>query len=255
MRRVHAYGVGLPRPGTHSIAGLLGRSLRSEHEPLAATTLREIRLWQQGKRTDETHRTFLLLRDRHLGFEVEASHFLVYSTPMLAELFPRARFVFTVREPASWLDSEMTQNLVTDALPGREWREYEEHRYSGRVRPGETPVLPANARLFPLQAYLRYWVDHCDRILKAVPPDRLLLVFTHELTQRVDEVARFVGVAPDTLDLSSKQLDSNEKRRRGDAAQEFGRDRVVQGIREICLPWIQAQLPALIPALAERGVA
>lgn len=69
----------------------------------------------------------LTMRDIFLNLEVEAAHYLYMLVPYLADLFPDAKFILTVREPRSWLNSEINMNLKT-AGDGF-WDKYQQFKY------------------------------------------------------------------------------------------------------------------------------
>lgn len=242
-RRFHAYAVGLPRSGTHSIGGLFSR-FAAQHEPLASVTLENILQWQGGQRSRSHQRAFLGLRDRWLGLELEASHFLVYCLPAIQELFPEARFIFTVRDPYSWLISEMSTNQESGGHAT--WRHYEEFRYLHTL-PWERQ--PNSSALFPLRSYLEYWRFHCEHVTQTVPGDRLLIVPTVRISDSIHDLSAFLDIDPAELTPSKSHLSRKAQNRKVTlTAAEQGDARAL--IEEICIPFIKTSLPQLADVLA-----
>lgn len=190
-RRFHAYCVGLPKTGTTTLAATFKPVSRAAHEPLAHDFHPRLRTIQD----DPTVDGYLLRRDRYLGLEFEASHFLHAVVGRLTALFPDATFVLTVREPTSWLES-MINEVYDTASAGWDpiWRDWD------RYATGPEAALPPEESAFadrlrrPLNGFLRYWSRHIDHVLDAVPRDRLMVLDVRDIDSRVAEVADFIGL-------------------------------------------------------------
>jgi len=50
-----------------------------------------------------------------------------------------------------------------------------------------------------LATYFQLWTAHNGRVLRTVPPDRLMLVRTHEINERIPDIAAWVGIPQDNL--------------------------------------------------------
>ena len=211
-RRFHAFAVGLPRSGTHSLAAMFEGRFRAAHEPALVDTLAHTMSWNRGERTRARMGALLRWRDRRLGLELEAAHYLHHLTPLLVEQFPDARFVLSIRDPISWLDSEINQNLRSARYPF--WQAIEAQRYGryGFDFPEAERGLAAAGCPHPVASYLCYWRDHIQEVLAAVPADRLLVLRTHELDQRVTELADFFGVDVDGIDRTRSRSGVGEGR-------------------------------------------
>ena len=203
-RRFRVYGVGAPKSGTHSVASLFTPAYRSEHEPHSVLTIMHLLRWLKGGYGDATMERMLRARDRWLGLEVEAAHYLHHAVEMLVRLFPEARFVLTIREPYSWLNSAVVQSIHNygNPHPNRAvWLALSDYHYSqyGFDYAPEEAALRRYDGVYPIGSYLDYWTAHNLTVLNAVPPDRLLVVRTHELRTRSADLAQFLGVDPATL--------------------------------------------------------
>jgi transcriptional regulator with XRE-family HTH domain len=201
-RRFRAYGVGLPKTGTTSIAAIFG-AFRSAHEGLAHETYRALAARAHGSTTEADFRDFLRWRDVRAALEMDSAGFHHAYIPLLVQEFPDARFVLTVRDCFSWLDSLV--RYVLDAGP-------DGGAFVGWGReqlglPFDLPYRDATSRerLRPtiascLSGFLRYFRDGNRRVLAAVPEARLLVVRTSEISQSLASIARFVGMAEEALD-------------------------------------------------------
>jgi hypothetical protein len=212
-RRFHAFAVGLPRSGTHSLAEMFQGQFRAAHEPALVDSLAHTMSWNRGEQPAARMRALLRWRDRRLGLELEAAHYLHHVAPLLVEEFPAARFVLTLREPVSWLESEINQNLRAAEFPF--WRALAHQRYGryGAALPAAERGLADAGCAHAIAAHLHYWRDHIEGVLAAVPNDRLLVVRTDQLDERAPELAAFLGVAPDLLDRSRSRAGAGGPRR------------------------------------------
>jgi len=198
-RRFHAFCVGVSKSGTHSIAGVFAGNYRAQHEPESARLLPLLTPLVSNAAPGPRLRLYLRSKDRRLGLEMESSHPLGLVAPLLASMYPDAKFVLTMRHPLGWVDSQINHELaraVTDVW--RDWR---------RARFGTTEYLPEDEPLrerglFPLAGYLRFWELHNRRVIEGVPPERLLLIPTEQIGEHSEALAAFVGVSPDSLDTT-----------------------------------------------------
>lgn len=201
-RRFHAFAIGLPRSGTHSLAAMFDGRFRAAHEPALVDTIAHTMSWNRGVRSPARMRALLRWRDRRLGLEMEAAHYLHHLAPLLVKEFPTARFVLTIREPLGWLRSEINQNLRSADFAF--WRALEAQRYGryGFALDDAERELAAAGCPHPVASYLSYWRDHVQSVLDAVPTERMLVLRTHELEERIPELADFLGVDAGSVDGS-----------------------------------------------------
>lgn len=198
-RRFRLFGVGLAKSGTHSLAGVFARDYRSAHEPEAKQQVELTCDVLEGRDGAEAAlRSYLREREDRLRLEVNAAGWNGLVIEELVALAPDTRFVLTVREPRSWLDS-----LVNHLKVGQAPEHFVRLRsliYGGAgEHPPEEAVL-AEHGFHPLAGYLTDWARRHDRVLDEVPPERLLVVRTEAIGSSLDELAAFVGVDPATLD-------------------------------------------------------
>lgn len=199
LRRRHLYCVGLPKAGTESVAKLFGKAFRSAHEPQYRETIELACAAGEHRLAPEDVRRALLSRDRDLRLDVEASHVLARFCPELVEIFPAAKFILTVRQPLSWLDSEINQCINyprSNAAAGfAPWIRLRDLNYGPPPdsRPEQEGAL-AQFGLHSLDGFLSYWARHIDAVLDAVPASRLLIVPVESLSRQVSTIARFAQV-------------------------------------------------------------
>src|SRR4051812_24459209 len=104
-RRIVVFGIGAPKSGTHSIAGLFEATYRTAHEPEARDLVELICDVHDGIRSRGDLQHHLADKYERLGLEVDCAGLNGWVVPDLVPLSPRARFLLTIRDPYTWLDS------------------------------------------------------------------------------------------------------------------------------------------------------
>lgn len=197
-RRFQAFGVGMAKTGTHSLAAMFRPHYRCAHEPEEYALTRQILDRAAGRASTAALERYLLEADRRLKLEVNVSLLNYFVLSSLLELFGEARFILTVRPPLEWLDSMINQQLGRPAPP--HWRQLRDLRFAV---PGGFPAAERaleSRGLYPLEGYLGYWARHNREVVLSVPPDRLLVIETRRLGPWAGRLAAFVGVPEASLD-------------------------------------------------------
>jgi len=199
LRTHQIYVVGVGKSGTHSIASMFQFQLHAAHEPAIEELINHILGIAAGSIDSNATDQFLLERDRRLGLELDSSGLNHYVVDRLVKIFPRSKFILTIREPLSWLDSIINHQLARhddDAWRSSvAWRKFRDFRF----RPDLYPHPPEEAalkerNLYSLDGYLSGWAQANRTVLDQVPPDRLFAVRTDRISASCDEMAAFIGV-------------------------------------------------------------
>src|SRR5690242_8561408 len=198
-RRTQVFCVGTAKSGTHSIASMFSRNVRKGHEKEALEFIAAFFRWHEGRMTEREYRDWLAARDRELALEIESSWLHGLIVDLLVSEFPQARFVLTIRDCYSWLNSEFKRVLHT---PSRQPERVKLRAfvYNGvaTMHAPEEQVLK-EAGLYPMDNYLARWTAHNEKVLAAVPRERLLVVRTDQIQARAHEIADFAGLPRYTL--------------------------------------------------------
>lgn len=204
-RRFHAYCIGSAKSGTHSISGLFEKSYRAAHEPEADRQIRMIVKEWKGETARGEMRQFVKARDRRLFLEMESSQLNFFVLDYLLDRFPDARFILTIRDCYSWLDSILNNHLAR-SIPDP-WKAIFAIRHGSREfqHSKKAAVLEENG-FSPLEGYLSYWAHHNETVLDRVPPGRLLVVRTDRINDAVEDIARFMEISPESLDIRQSHL-------------------------------------------------
>ncbi len=197
-RRLRVFGIGSPKSGTHSLAAVFEAHYRTAHEPEALRLVELLVARYEGRADDHDLTAYLRGRERRLRLEVNCAGLNGLVVEELVALSPRPRFVLTLREPRAWLASLLDHSLRGD--PDPLYVRLRHHRFGGdRPHPPEERLL-AERGLYTLDGYLESWAERNQRALDTVPPERLLVVRTDELGDRLDDLAAFVGCPRGHLD-------------------------------------------------------
>jgi hypothetical protein len=255
-RRFHAYCVGTGKSGTHSIAGMFRAAYRTAHEPETGPLIDVIVAELEGRMAGPAVARWLRRRDRRLWLEMDSSGLNAAVIGHLVALFPEARFVLTIRDCYTWLDSLLNHQLTRQhQLPPQiaaSWRKLREARYPPAVRvysPGEE-VLQENG-LYPIGAYLKQWASQNRTVLKTVPPDRLLVLRTDGIGDSAGRLAAFLGIPPDTVDGAQAHL----YRRNAEAGMlaRIDRSLIEERVAEHCRELMGLYFPE-IPDMTSAGL-
>lgn len=202
-RSFQAYGVGLPKTGTKSLARMLAAEHRSAHEPetwIATHFLGRNSVAQNTPYTNTSCSELFKARDALLALEFESNWVLGLAIEGLYSTFPDAKYILTIRDCISWINSEINQKYVIGHR--QPWRILSDYRYGPmRVyRPEEIKLSEYN--LYPVRSYFRYWSDHISLVLNTVPEDNLLVVRTRDLSSELGTIAEFLDIPLASLDVA-----------------------------------------------------
>lgn len=201
VRRARVYGVGTPKSGTHSLAAMFSANVAAAHEAQSAELSRQFFNWREGRLDGRELAAWIHARDRELALEVDSSWLNILILEFLVAEFPQARFVLTIRDCYSWLNSEFRRVLrPTSQAPERiKLRKFLYHPDDAPFAPEEQ--LLKETGLYTVSGYLSRWAAHNHQVLATVPPDRLLIVRTADIRPRAAEIADFCGLPRYSLRL------------------------------------------------------
>jgi hypothetical protein len=234
-RRFQAYCIGHGKTGTHSLRDMFHANYRASHEQDAAALLDLILGANAGTVSSEEFRRFLKWRDRRLLMEMDSADLNIYLLDHLLALFQEAKFILTIRDCYSWLDSQFN-HLVSRPPKDNPQADYTafldfHYRWHGEPHPPEEAVLKQHG-LYTLDHFLAAYAWHNETALARVPEQRLLVVRTHEIRRDAAKIAEFVGVPVETLDLGKSH--TYQASQKLDLLQLLDRDYVQEKIRTHC---------------------
>lgn len=188
---VRIFGVGAPKTGTNSIAGIFRHTVTTAHEQ-DAERLIQLHLERERTGSHSRVRRFLFMRDRWRNLKIDSSHVNIYLLDDLERLFPQSRYVLTVRPPLDWVRSMIDDSLRRGA--SETWHQFRDYRFGAKASAKEEVALEKRG-IYSLGGYLHYWQDAIERVVQRIEPDRLLVVKTEEISSHVGPIAEFCGVS------------------------------------------------------------
>lgn len=204
--RLQAFGVGLPKTGSTSLAQAFSHySTRHEWDMLPLLRLghalesgriNEARFWDiSGGRFNPPFLEMDVCTAHHVYVDV------------LARRYPRARFVHLVRDVGSWANSmldmgwRMRRARAQVSMSTADWDQASDFYAGISVTADPSDTRPDTDALPGLMAA---WAEHMRKMANVLPPDRTIRVKTSELTQRLPEVAAFLGADPREIDVTQE---------------------------------------------------
>ncbi|MGC3990969.1 MAG: hypothetical protein QM796_15080 [Chthoniobacteraceae bacterium] len=190
--------------------------------------------YEFGASTREQMIDYLKKRDRRLYLEMDCSTLNIHLLELLVEIFPKAKFVLTIRDCMSWLEAEINHSLA-HPIP-RHLRTLWDYRCQAHQfvhSPEETPLKEAG--LYTLDGYFHYWNWHNSTALSVVPSHRLLIVKSRKLGRSPRRLADFLNINHHHLDPSkiSQQRDGKQFNVFAKLDPEFVRNKARQHCSEV----------------------
>jgi hypothetical protein len=247
-RKAHLYCTGTAKSGTHSIEMMFG-NLRSAHQPESDTVIDMIFDLASGRVDAAELGRYLLERDRRLWLDVDSSHLNFFLLGKLVKLFPEAKFILTIRNPYSWLDSFINHELAYEASD--RWLKLRDFRFRPDIyiHRQEEMILKEKG-LYTLDGYLSYWRHHNHTVIHTVPEERLLVVRTDQITDRAEKIAAFAGVS--SRDIRREKTHAFKARAKFGLLEKIDQDYLEYKVKEHCgdllahfFPEIQSKKDAL----------
>ena len=210
--RFKAYCVGMAKTGTVSLHIMFSKHYRSAHEPDRRVLVHKILAMANGKIDRNVLTSYIKHRDRRLGLEMDSSHLNYHLMnyhliDILVSEFPEARFILTIRDCYSWLDSATNFSLARPVFRDKHWSQRHlvalmrlRFRADELKHVKEEKVL-AEHGFYTLDGYFSFWKEHNSKILATVPKEQLLVVKTSEINQRTQEIESFLQIPTGSLPI------------------------------------------------------
>ena len=209
-----AYGVGLFKTGTASLYALFIENYRTYHEAEARFLIQKILAFEEGKITREQLIQSVKKRDRRLGLEMDSSSINGHIIDILATEFNTAKFILTIRDCYSWLDSIFNHYIFISKRyqkwskwqywRGQHFIHWESFIYQAHLKHAKPEQILADHGLYTLDGYLSYWAKHTNQVLTAVPSERLLIIKTLDFNQSISQIEDFLEITSGSLPRNTK---------------------------------------------------
>lgn len=230
-RQFHAYCVGSAKSGTHSIATLFGTHYRALHE-LDDQRLMSLLFstWSGSIHQSELLR-YVKTSDKQLQLELNSSQLNYFILDILISEFTQAKFILTIRDCYSWLDSFINHQLARKCSPA--WAKLRDVRFkSSQFQHVQEERVLEKHGLYTLDGYFSYWAKHNRKVLAIVPAEKLLVIRTHEIAKEIERIADFVGVPANTL--NPEKAHSFKHKNKFNILSEIDKDFLEQKVHQHC---------------------
>lgn len=205
QRRFHAYCIGTSKSGTTSMAGLFQDNYRVAHQPEEELVIDQVMRLGDGLITQKEFSDFVRERDRRLNLEMDSSGLNYFLLGALVEEFENAKYILLVRDCYSWLESFINHQLKF--TPSQYYINFREWRFKlNELKYNKQEEVLKEQGLYPIGCYLNYWSTQIENAIKIVPAEKLLIVRTHELAKSVEDIAKFLNISYESLNLNKSYL-------------------------------------------------
>jgi Sulfotransferase domain len=238
-RAFQLYNVGIPKTGTTSIAGIFNR-FRTGHEYMFGDTIDKIIAYRFGKINVEEFKRYLHYRDLQGNLEMDSASFNHYYLEILKDEFPDAKFIFTIRDCYSWLNSYLNMLLkwreyhLTTKLPIPLWQiDYGVFQF-GDFNTDNFLSLKALKSKLPeiIERFLHNWSVSNANVLDSLPPDRSIIIRTHEISDSIPRLADFLKITENKL--TNEEIHSNIGRNAINLLEFVDKDLLERHARHYC---------------------
>jgi hypothetical protein len=237
---IKAFCVGQAKSGTASLAALLQANHRAAHEPEREQILEMILRESGGEVSPNAFRTYLLARDKRLNLEYDIAWANQFIIGHLLMVFPDARFIILVRDPYTWLQS-ICGHLVNRDIPP-DVRAFLDWWFRPDLHP-HTRHDRALQKLgvYSIAAYLNAWNRHVTACTQLIPPSRRLILRTHELGRNHQQLADFLQIPAEGLDIRNGHINRGTWSDRIDSLVE--RRYLIEMVSSICCDHMAYHFP------------
>ncbi len=200
--------IGLPKTGTTSIARIF-RHYRSGHEVRFAETVSRLDDLQQGRVTRGEFRRLIVKGVTEGGYEMDSSSFNHYYLDILIREFPEARFILTLRDFESWVNSYLEMLLrwrrtfpSSHQVP--KWQMAYGRCQFGTFDPDDFLSMERLKAKLPeiVGRFFACWSESYARIARLMDRARTLVLETHRISSALDAMGRFMGIPETSLDVN-----------------------------------------------------
>ena len=158
--------------------------------------------------------------------------------------FPGARFVLTIRDCYSWLNSTLNHSLRYRGVSPRQRVKARDFAFQrdGFVHAPEERWL-RDGGFYTLDGYFSGWAAHNRRVLAAVPPEQLLVVRTDRIRHCAHEIADFAGLPRQVIRPHRTHEFQNPDKK--EIIRQLDRDFLERKVEQHCRPLMTQFFPEI----------
>lgn len=134
-------------------------------------------------------------RDIANWLEIESSHYLGGVIEQLTQVSNNAKYILTIRDCLSWMDSWFNHQLSRATLTNESVYDLGRNNYYCRGHQyTKHDHFLESMKLYPIRSYLEFWKDHNQNVINSVPEEKLLIIKTKEISSSTDKIATFLNI-------------------------------------------------------------
>jgi Sulfotransferase domain len=193
-KKTHAFCVGTPKSGTHSVANLFS-NFRTKHEPSQVFMIYLMNKKKLGQISASQLKHIFKAANIANWLEIDSSHYNGFFIEELYSTFSDAKYILTIRDPISWLDSWFNhqlsrENYKSDTMFDLGRRLYYDRGHSYSKHDNFLEEL----NIFPVRSYFEFWSEHNKKILETIPKEKLMLVKTKDISSSIVKFSEFLDI-------------------------------------------------------------
>lgn len=193
VKRIQVFGIGFGKTGTTSLALMFQTHYRSQHEPNKLALIDLILNRDNYTRAEFIGCVRNIFDNCHI--EMNSSQLNGLLIEEILEIYPNAKFILTIREPEDWVNSIVNHTMHGKIASDSIWAKFRDYLFG--VGNGD-PNKP-----YTITQYLDRWLHHNTSIINLFKEknclNRLLILNTDELEEKIPEIARFLEVPINTI--------------------------------------------------------
>lgn len=159
----------------------------------------------RGAVTRNAFQAYLLERDRRLNLEYDIAWANQFLVDHLLVVFPDAKFIALIRDCYTWLQS-IVGHLISREIP-LDVRDFLAWWFKPNRYPHTRHDYTLKERgLYSIAAFLHAWNQHINSCTELIPPEKRLILRTHELNQSHQRLAGFLNIPVEGLDARNRHI-------------------------------------------------
>lgn len=202
-RKFHSFCVGTPKSGTTSIPSMFS-NYRTYHEITDTFLISLIRKSLDKQISINELESIFKKRDKRMWLEMDSSHYNAFFVGVLHNIYPQAKFILTLRDCISWIDSWFNHQVSRETQPDFSIYDFGRRNYYSRgYSYTKYDSFLEELNLFPLKSYFEFWNDHNSKVIRTIPENQLLILKTEAISTSTDKIASFLQIPTSSLKVES----------------------------------------------------
>ena len=231
-RKSHIYCIGTAKSGTHTLADIWGDNYKTAHEPEAEFMINLILNYKNGIIDDNVVIKNLISIDNKLKLDINSSQLNFFFIDILTKIFQDSKYILTIRDPISWLDSLINHQLSSSCSSN--WKRLRDFRFnpSHLIHPNEEKALKKN-NLYTLDGYLSYWNYHNKKAITVIPTNKLLILRTDKINESTKVLSDFVNLF--NYNIMNSNVHSFKAKNKFNILAQINKDYLYSKVKEHCI--------------------